>query len=63
MDKYIYISDRRLSKGGRVVDEDGLAQLDEVSLKKSIEKKIIKKQKPKKDHGSKSESDIEGSSE
>jgi len=60
MDKYIYISDRRLTKGNRVVDENNLALLDEISLKRSIENKIIKKQKPKKEHGSKEQNDIEG---
>ncbi len=63
MDKYSYISDRRIRKGGRVVEEDNLALLDDTSLKKCIEKKIIKKQKPQKNHGSTSESDIEGASE
>ena len=63
MDKYIYISDRRIRKGNRVVSEDNLCLLDDISLKKSIENKIIKKQKTPKNHGSKSENDIEGSSE
>ncbi len=63
MDKYIYVSDRRLIKGGRIVEEDKLALLDEISLKKCIEKKIIKKTKTTKNHGSTSESDIEGASE
>ncbi len=63
MDKYSYVSDKRIRKGGRVVEEDKLALLDEISLKKSIENKIIKKQKTQKNHGSTSKSDIEGESE
>ena len=63
MDKYIYISDKRILKGGRVVSEDNLALLDDISLKKSIENKIIKKQKPPKNHGSTSENNNEGTSD
>lgn len=60
MDKYIYVSDKRITKGNRVVDEDNLVKLDEISLKKAIDKKIIKKQKPKKDHGSSEQNVSEG---
>jgi len=63
MDKYIYVSDSRITKGGRVVSEDNLSLLDDISLKKSIENKIIKKQKTPKNHGSKDQNDIEGTSD
>ena len=52
MQQYVYASKNRLTKGNRVISEDNLCILDERSLKKAIEKKIIKKQNPKKDHGS-----------
>ncbi len=53
MQQYVYTSKRRLTKGNRVISEENLCILDERSLNKSIDKKIIKKQKTQKDHGSK----------
>lgn len=63
MQQYVYVSKSRITKGNKVVNEDNLCLLDEVSLKKCIENKIIKKQKPQKNHGSKEQINIEGTSD
>ena len=45
MQQYVYASKKRIRKGNRVVSEDDLCILDEVSLKRCVEKKVIKKLK------------------
>ena len=56
---YKYISTARLTIGNQAVNEDRLGLLNEKTLTKAIQQKIIKKLKPQK-NGSSKDSNIEG---